>query len=1071
MRSLVTSLLALVLFGASLPAQTPAGQPYTWNGVAVGGGGFVSGIVFHPTERGLVYARTDVSGAFRWDVPRQEWIPLNYDIGGLNNEFMRLGVLSLAVDRHDANRLYLAVGQYTWDYSWNPDCAILRSSDRGATWTRTIIPGVKAGGNEDGRNTGERLVVDPNDGQVLYLGTNNNGLWRSADRGVSWSKVSSFAPTSCTLVLIDPLSGTAGSASQTIFVGVNTTTGSSLYRSTDGGANWAPVPGQPAGLMPHHADIAALSGVRYLFLAYSNRLGPNGISAGAVWRVNLANDGWTNVTPVSGAWGYAGISVDASNNSTVITSTIDRWGPRDEIYRSTDGGANWTPVLQTGTLDHSQAPWAAASTPHWTTDVKIDPFDSSRAMFVTGYGLFETGNLGASPTVWRFSNRGLEETATLGIVSPPSGAPLVSTMGDIDGFRHDDLRTEPASRHTPLRGTNRGLDFAENLPSKMVRTFDGGTRGAYSLDGAATWTAFPTAVSTTANGGAIAISADGATIVWSQENTAARRSTNNGTSWTACTGAPSSTSATYAPVSDRVNAAKFYIYNQTTGILYVSTDAAATFAPAATLPTGAAALRAAPGLEGHLWIPCWSNGLRRSTNSGSSFATVASVQEAYSVGFGKAAPGRTHPAVFIWGKVGGVVGFFRSDDTGDTWVRINDDKHQFGYAGLIVGDPRVFGRVYVAGNLGIVYGEIPAVLPAYAWAPFTVGVSGSWTPPAHTSPYTPAFSASGLPAWATIDGATGVISGTPTDAAGTITQATITASAGGQVVGTMKVNVVAASAGSDLAPVNMSTRGRVGIGDQILIPGFVVGGSAPRTFLVRVVGPTLGGPRFNVPGTVADPTLSVVDRDGIELFSNDNWGDNANVAALRAAFTATGAFRLDEGSRDAALLVTLQPGLYTAKASGVGGTTGVALVEVYDATTASTGGTLENISTRAVVGAGDQVLIPGIVFRGGGTKRLLVRAVGPTLARFNVNGVLPDPQVTIMKDGVPLATNDDWCTGNDVDEIRAVGATVSAFNLPTGSRDAVLLTTLPEYPQGYTIVVSGRGDTTGIALVEVYVVD
>ncbi|MBE2212256.1 MAG: hypothetical protein IAE82_00175, partial [Opitutaceae bacterium] len=358
----------------------------------------------------------------------------------------------------------------------------------------------------------------------------------------------------------------------------------------------------------------------------------------------------------------------------------------------------------------------------------------------------------------------------------------------------------------------------------------------------------------------------------------------------------------------------------------------------------------------------------------------------------------------------------------------------------------------------------------YAWAPFTAGVSGSWTPPAHSSPYAPAFSATGLPAWATIDGATGAIHGVATDPAGTITQAVVTAAAGGQTLGTMTVNLVVATARTDLAPVNMSTRGRVGIGDQVLIPGFVVGGTAPRTFLIRAVGPTLGGPRFNVPGTVADPVLSLYDRNQVQLFSNDNWGESANVDAIRAAAARLYAFRLDDGSRDAALLVTLQPGLYTAKAAGAADTTGIALVEVYDATETATDGTLENISTRAIVGAGDEVLIPGLVFGGGGTRRLLVRAVGPSLARFGVSGVLPDPQIAIVRNGVTLATNDDWCAGNDVDEVRAVAASVFAFGLPTDSRDAALVATLPEFSGGYTIVVRGRGDTTGVALVEVYVV-
>jgi hypothetical protein len=117
-------------------------------------------------------------------------------------------------------------------------------------------------------------------------------------------------------------------------------------------------------------------------------------------------------------------------------------------------------------------------------------------------------------------------------------------------------------------------------------------------------------------------------------------------------------------------------------------------------------MRAVPGIEGNLWLPAWGSGLLRSVDSGSTFTAVSSVQEAYQVGFGRAAAGQTHPSVFMWGKVAGTVGFFRSDDVGATWMRINDDQHQFGYINWISGDPRIFGRVYLAtSGRGVIYGD------------------------------------------------------------------------------------------------------------------------------------------------------------------------------------------------------------------------------------------------------------------------------------------------------------------------------------------------------------------------------
>ena len=576
----VLRLFRSAFFSASLIAFSVKGGAVTnWKNVAINGGGFVSGLLFHPAEANLLYARTDVGGAYRWDQAGQRWLPLNDDIGGLNNEFMHAGVLSFAVDPNDVDRLYLACGQYTWDYDWNPMGIILCSTDRGATWVRTTLP-VRCGGNEDGRNTGERLQVDPNDGAVLFFGTNQDGLWKSTDHGATWANVAAFPATSCTLVLFDKTTGSAGSATQTIYVGVNSTTGASLYRSTDGGSTWSPVPGQPTGLMPHHADMGYAAGGRTLYLACSNALGPNGASAGAVWKMDATTGAWTDITPAAGSWGYGGLSVAAPDPLTLVVSTIDRWAPHDEIYRSTDGGGTWKGILLGGSLDTSSAPWAAASTPHWTADVKVDPFNPARALFVTGYGLFASDDVTVAAPVWTFRDAGLEETVPGMVVSPPSGAPLVSVVGDVDGFRHDDVDVAPASRLVPMEGSNSSIDFAETFPQVMARTFYNATGGAWSNDGGSSWTVFSSAPSASSNGGTIAVSADGARFVWAESSTAPSYSTDHGSTWKSCSGAP----AGFAPVADRVNPAKFYVYDGTAGLLHVSTDGGATFGTAASLP-------------------------------------------------------------------------------------------------------------------------------------------------------------------------------------------------------------------------------------------------------------------------------------------------------------------------------------------------------------------------------------------------------------------------------------------------------------------------------------------------------
>ena len=169
-------------------------------------------------------------------------------------------------------------------------------------------------------------------------------------------------------------------------------------------------------------------------------------------------------------------------------------------------------------------------------------------------------------------------------------------------------------------------------------------------------------------------------------------------------------------------------------------------------------------------------------------------------------------------------------------------------------------------------------------------------------------------------------------------------------------------------------------------------------------------------------------------------------------------------SRDAALLPALVGGTYTAQIAGKGNAAGLALVEVYDASTAANS-RLVNLSVRSRVGTGSEILVVGFAIDGSATKQLLIRAVGPTLANFGVGGVLPNPQLALFRQGsrASLHENDDW---GGAPGLRAAFAATGAFLLPDASRDAALLVTLD--PGVYTVQVSDANSATGVALVEVY---
>jgi hypothetical protein len=278
--------------------------------------------------------------------------------------------------------------------------------------------------------------------------------------------------------------------------------------------------------------------------------------------------------------------------------------------------------------------------------------------------------------------------------------------------------------------------------------------------------------------------------------------------------------------------------------------------------------------------------------------------------------------------------------------------------------------------------------------------------------------------------------------------------------------------------VNISTRGFVGTDAEQMIPGFVISGTGSSQLLVRAVGPTLGLPRFGVPGTLADPQLTIVRRaDGVAVANNDDWSTQADPASVAAAFTATGAFALPSGSLDAALLADLpvSPGGYTVNVTGKSGATGVAIAEVYLIDASPTApAELVNISTRGFVGTGNNIMIPGFVLGPGGPRRLLIRAVGPTLGtRFQVPGVLADPLIQVVPSANPsqvLASNNDWGDGGQAAAIAAAAAQVSAFSLTAGSKDAAVILQLggSDLNRGFTVQVSGAGGTTGLVITEIY---
>ncbi len=719
------------------PSLVATAQTPTWQTVRIGGCGNVTSVNAHPAVPNLFFITTDVGNCYRWNNTAQRWEPM---LNNLDASYWPINACAdLAADPSDAtgNIVYATLGRGAAN-TWDAMGKVMKSTDRGNSWTYTGLP-IWVGANND-QSRGERIAVDPQNSNVIWVTTRApqaapltgyNGTYKSTNAASTWSQVNSLYGN---FLLFDTSGGLVSGVTKNIMIGCD----DGVYRSTDGGNTFALMSGSPANA--RKASIHS-NGTMYVTTT----------SGAFKWN----GSAWSNVSPAAGAW--QGVDVNPNNSNQVLVCNYD-----GAHYRSLDGGTSWTHLSKVA--DKTEIPWFTGSIGLNSNDFCWDPFNANHAWFTDFFDVHETTDVYANTVTWKARAVGHEELVTSGtLLCPPAGGPNLvhSSSADVGGFDHRSLIDPPTANMVTFfpwtrqgaSGNMTGVAVRETNPNLVARVgrrgWDGTAYAGYSTDGGTSYTIF-SKYPIGESGGRIAIAATSDTMLWATQGGYTYRSTNLGAAWTKITSLPIGLvpgtnifdgGYPHPLAADKVNGNKFYAYNA--GKLYVSTDAGATFTIAnSTLPNISSVsyvkVETSPGIEGDVWVSfgAWTGpgfGLYHSTNSGATFTQISNVQIAHQMSVGKAAS--TIPAVYVFGKVNNIDnGTFRSDDNGATWTQINDPAVNPGQYRELAADRNVYGRVFLsAGGNGIFYYGVPPPPPPPPPGPEVIvdnlaaEFTGTWT--------------------------------------------------------------------------------------------------------------------------------------------------------------------------------------------------------------------------------------------------------------------------------------------------------------------------------------------------------
>lgn len=746
---LAGALILALAAGTAMPASALAAPApaASWRPLAIGGGGFIVGIMLHPNGVDRI-VRTDTYGAYVWRGTKWAQLVTSTSMPVEDRGSIGGGAVDAVFAPSNPKRIYLFFNDRMY-----------RSDNKGVSFARLSGFGTAASNANDAyRDISYKVAVDPANQDVVYVGTRDDGLRVSRDGGTSWTKVAAIPvglhiydsdgnltdPGGGISIFFDPSGGRAAGPARTRRI-YTASWRNGVWVSNDAGGSWTRIADGSGS--PAYASRAGVAGDGTVFAVDE--------TTGKLWRWRAG--AWTDLAaPVYGR----AVAVDPTAPGRVYVFAGD-----GKAARSVDGGASWTVLDQPNALSSDgDVPWLSWTDNSFftTSDVRFDPVVPGRLWVGQGFGVWKADVTDATTQLaWRSESRGIEQLVVNDVVAPPGGVPVVGAWDQ--GIFYKAALNQFAQTHGPTRRFNsawqldwtpaqRGFLVANVADHRFCCAWDGqAVQSGFSLDGGQSWTEFPSMPTPPGSDpgnayrfafGNIAVAADRAdNIVWLPAGDGGPAvTTDRGATWSfPALPAPGANEAAgwrggfylnrKILAADRVRKGTFYMVN--TGfntVTYVpspnagvwrSTDGGAHWAQVyqgklTDWSIFNAQLKTVPGRAGHLFFtPGRLSGdpvipLVRSVDGGATWTSINTICCVHALGFGKPAVTGGYPTLFAAGTVGGQYGIWRSIDEGANWVGMGFPNKSLDAVQTVEGDKGVFGRVYVGfGGSGAAYGVMP----------------------------------------------------------------------------------------------------------------------------------------------------------------------------------------------------------------------------------------------------------------------------------------------------------------------------------------------------------------------------